>query len=440
MVQPIDYINRIPMPDIGAKAIRLGQTLGARRDKIAAEKAAQEAQQGYRADLEAAFSSGRPEDFAALIAKHPQQREALKESWDVLNEGQKEAEFRESVNIYQAMQTDPEYGISLLNDRIAAGENSGEDVSSLRMIAEVAKQNPGMATNQIALTLSSLEPEKWSKMGVERRKRELESAEKTEAEADAFKAAQAAGFFESQTVLDMQKKGMEIKNLVEDIETKKVNRKLAVLNKQLENQQGSTKNQENLLKMAKTKAEIKKLNLERDIKIKDRVAEGEAAISMIDNSMNSIDQALSYDDSVFDRIIGVADEIFFSVGEAKELDGVMDTISAQSFLTNIDKISGQLTDQDALELKRAAANLTAEGNTTASLKRNLATVKRLLQRSRERANKKYGFQNSAADTPDVEISTEEALKILERNMPGFIDTEVPAEPSVFDNNLVRPIE
>lgn len=451
MVQPIDYMSMIPQPDLGGAAIRFSSVLRQNRERDAAmakeeeaKRQAAELQAQYRQDLEAAFSSGRPQDFAALISRYPQQREALAQSWDILDQGQRENEFREGVNIYQSLKTNPDFGARVLEERITAEQNAGNDTRDLQRILAVAKQDPEMAANQIALTLSSLDPDKWSKISIERRARDLEPYERTKTAAEAQKAAIESGFFQSQLALDLEQKGWSIENLMEDVETKRQNRKLAILNNKL----GKTTD---ALAAEKLAQEIEKLKLERDIKVRDRVAEGESRIQTIDNSISTVDEALQFNRATYENIVGFFDAKTPTIGEDESrLEGIIETLQSQIFLNKVNSLKGPATDKDADELKKSINNLNLSKNDPDSLRQNVQRIQELLKQMRDSTLKQYGMPLTPIDSPRVDASMEELIKIINQEAPGFMDTIRGAQQTIQnpqsgtgtpadDGNLVREI-
>lgn len=445
MVQPIDYINRIPRPDLGGAAIQLSSVLRANKERdralaaqeeAKAQAAAQQAQ--YRSDLESAYKSKKPEDFSALIAKYPGQREALVESWKILSPSQKEKQFREGLNLYQALRTAPEFGIRMLEDRIVAEQNAGNDTRDLELMLAQAKTDPDMAIGNLSLVLSAADTEKWAGINLERRKRDLEPYDRTKAAADAQKAAIESGFLESEKALQMERDGWNIQKTIEDVETSRLNRKLAVMQK-------TAKNTTDDLKARKLEEEIRKLENDRNTKIKDRMAEGEAKIRSYDNAMSTIDDALGFEEDVFDDVTGKFDDFFGNWQEDEvELGGIIDTIRSQTFINNVEQLSGTLTDEDAKQLMISIKNIDPGQNDASSLRKNLTRIKELLSQARQVAVDQYGAPITFEDRPNIITTEEEALKTLEANIPGllqFLGTpkeEWMEQGITPDGNLVSP--
>lgn len=465
MVQPIDYMSMIPQPDLGGAAIRFSSVLRQNRERDAAlakqkeaEQKAAEIQAQYRQDLEAAFTSGKPQDFAALVSKYPQQREALATSWDILDQGQRESEFRDGVNAYQALQTNPEFGIRVIEDRITAEQNAGNDTSDLQRILAVARQNPEMAANQLAFTLSSLDPDRWSKVNAERRARDLEPYERTKSAAEAQKVSIESGFLESQLAMDLEEKGWNIRNLMEDVETKRQNRKLAVLNKQLEGEQ-------NELRRRELEQKIKDAEAQRDQAARDKVATYETVSAWSDSSLRTIDRLLQNPElpnviggvegsAYWPSRVGAAINPFADSDQRANAVSDVKAILSQSFLNNLIEMKkagatfGGLTEKEGDKLPALYQNLDpAQGET--QYREQLQQLRDGIFRYKKTLADQLGAPLTPPNTPDVQASDEELLQIIEQEAPGFMDTLRGAEQTIqnpqmnivvpSDGNLVREI-
>lgn len=412
MVQPINYMSMVPQPDISGSAARLGQQL----QRIRGERQAGEALQAYRTDLQSAFQSGKPEDFSALVAKYPQQREALAKSWDLLDTGRKETEFGEAAQLYQALQFNPQVGRQMIDERIAAMENAGEDPAKLTQIKRLAESDPQAASNYIAFTLSSVDPDKWAKMAQEQRASAAAPAELSEQQSKAKKAAVEANFAESNAVADLAKKGWDTEKIANDIEVSKQNAKIAAINAQL-------KREENALKRQELQNKIEEKKKTREDVIRSKAAEIEAARMGIDNSLTTIDRLLKNPE--LDDILGSVEGSKFypstlvgllsPIGDSdKRADALADieTIQSQAFLNNLIEAKskgatfGALTDKEGDRLIGYVRNLQTQ-QSEGQFRNNLAEIQRLLLKSRKNLSKKHGVPDTLPDRPEVVTTPEE---------------------------------
>lgn len=102
-------------------------------------KAEQQAQ--YKADQEAFLSKENKtaKDYSDWIAKYPQEREAYKESWNILNEEQKKNKFLEAQQIFTALKSGkPQIAKKLMTELQQNYQNSGQEqeAKSLEMMLQ----------------------------------------------------------------------------------------------------------------------------------------------------------------------------------------------------------------------------------------------------------------------------------------------------------------
>lgn len=177
MVAPINYLAGLPQPDI-VGSLTQGLQAGAAINQIRAQQQAAEQarvlKEQYGADLKDVFSNPTPQAFSQLIAKYPQQREAFKQSWDILSEDQKNNEFLSGAQAYNAIASgNIDVAKNLLDQRIEAAKNSGKDTKNLVAMRDAIDANPKSVQANIGLILSSADPKRWSEMTKEMREAEL---------------------------------------------------------------------------------------------------------------------------------------------------------------------------------------------------------------------------------------------------------------------------
>lgn len=178
MVAPINYLAGLPQPDIAGsltQGLQAGAAINQIRTQQQAEEQARVLKEQYSADLSGVFSNPTPQAFSQLIAKYPQQREAFKQSWDILSEDQKNNEFLSGAQAYNAIASgNIDVAKNLLDQRIEAAKNSGKDTKNLVAMRDAIDANPKSVQANIGLILSSTDPKRWSEMTKEMREAELQ--------------------------------------------------------------------------------------------------------------------------------------------------------------------------------------------------------------------------------------------------------------------------
>lgn len=407
---PTNYVGMLPQVNLGQSFSDLGDAF-AESNK---QKEAEALKAQYSQDLQNTLSNPTPQAFAALTAKYPQQREAFKQSWEMMSEGQKNNEFLAGVQAYGAINSgNPEVAKTLLDERITAAKNSGQDASKLEVMRKAMDTSPNMVASQLGLVLSSVDPEKWSKMAVEMRAAQKAPAELTEAQAKAQQAATAAKFAESNAVMDLQKKGWDITKLQEDIQINKQNAKIAAMNASLAREGNDLKKQELRIKLQEAQNA-------RDEKLNTKVADVESARSNIDNMLNTADRILKTPMGIVGAAAGPVSAKLPTLREdTADFEELVNTLASQSFLAQIPNIKGMgaLSNAEGEKLQAALQNFSIRQSPERLLE-NVREAQRLLTKGRSTLAKRYGVPETIPDTPQATPqgtagkSTDEMLREL----------------------------
>jgi hypothetical protein len=169
MVQPIQYLNAPVSPFTRlAEGLVIGQEISQVQQQNLAAQQAQQLREQYASDVQRAFDLGTPSAFAELTAKYPQQREAFKQSYELLSSDQQNNEFMAGAQAFNAIKSG-NIGAAkqLLQTRIDAAKNSGQDTTKLEAMLTGLDGNPEFVANTLGMTLSAIDPDRWSKMATE---------------------------------------------------------------------------------------------------------------------------------------------------------------------------------------------------------------------------------------------------------------------------------
>lgn len=389
MAGPYDY--NIQAPNIGAslmQGIQLGQGIRAQEDARA--KAEQ-----YSNDLQAYLAKPTAQGAAAMSVKYPQQREAYKQSWDMLNTDQKDQQFSAGTQAYSAIQNGkPDVAVGIIDQQIEAMKNSGQDPASLVEIKRAIERNPQGAAASIGLALSSLEPDRWGKIAGEMRESAMAPSKLTESQAKASKAATDAKFAESAAVQDLQKGGWEIQKLANDIGISRQNAQIAVLNAATAKEGNSLKRQELQLKLQE------KIDA-RDAKVNEKAAEVSGARATIDNMLNTADRVLQTPMDVIGSAAGpVSSRLFTASQDTADFEELVNTLSSQAFMAQIPALKGMgaLSNAEGEKLQSSLQNLSLR-QSPERLVENVKEAQRLILKSRSNLSNKFGVPDVTPDTP-----------------------------------------
>ena len=401
MVQPIDYLGALPQPSLGQsllQGLQAGAAVRAVRDERVEREKAEAQQAQFQVDLQGALDNPTARNFAALNLKYPGMSKEVRQSYDLLSEDQKQAEFGAGVQVYHALQSgNPNAALQVLDEQIAALDNGGQDSTDLKQIRRQVETDPQRALGFTGLILSSTDPERWSKIAGEQREAAKAPAELTEAQAKAHKAAIDARFAESKAAQDLEKGGWQIAKLQNDIGIARQNAQIAALNANLNREQNDLKRQELQVKLDEKTAK-------RDADLRQKTSEVESGRATIDNFLNTADKVLKTPAGVVDSATGTISSVLPTISEdVADFEETLKTLSSQAFLSQVPAMKGlgALTEAEGRKLEASLANLSLR-QSPQKLLENVREAQRLMLKARSTLGDKYGVPDVIPDRPALE--------------------------------------
>lgn len=400
---PIDYT--IQQPDLAGSllgGIQGAQQLRASQDAVEARDAALAKQKQFTADLESYTANPTFRSASAMIAKYPEFQKSLSSSFDVYDKGQKEEIFKTGTRAISAINNGrPDVARKLLEDRIAATENSGGDTTDLKNLLSQFDNNPDGVASGLGLTMSALNPEGWSKIASELRAESMAPAELSLAQSKANKAATDAKFAESAAVQDLQKGGWEIQKLANDITISKLNSQIAAMNAQTARQGNDLKGQSNNLKFQELQLKIQDKMAERDAKVGEKVNSVQSGRATIDNFLNTADKVVNTPVGVVKDATGTISSRLPTVDQdVADFEETLKTLGSQAFLSQVPSMKGlgALTEAEGKKLESSLANLSLR-QSPEKLIENVKEAQRLMLKARSTLSDRYGVPDVVPDTP-----------------------------------------
>lgn len=396
-LDPINYLGMIQQGVGGGigEAITSGLRTGAAIQEFRAQRNQADQAAQYAADVQAAFNSGDARAFAALSAKYPQQREAFKQSWEMLNKDQQDQEFGTGVQVWNALGSGrADVAKSLLDQHITALKNAGDDTTDLENIKRSIDADPRQARNMIGLSLSAIDPDRWGKIATEQRSAESAPFELSEKAAKAQKAAVDAKFAESKAVQDLSKGGWEIQKLANDISIARENSRIAAANAKMTREIDDLKRRE-------LRAKLDGMERERDQKISEKTAEISSARSSIDNMLNTADRILNTPIDIIESAAGpVSSKILTVSSDTADLEELVNTLGSQAFMAQIPNLKGMgaLSNAEGEKLQSSLQNLSLR-QSPKRLVENIQESQRLILKARQNLSDKYGVPDTIPDRP-----------------------------------------
>lgn len=409
MPQPFDYSIRAEQPNI-MQGIMQGVQLAGILDQRDQMRIQQEQAQQMQRDLGALGLNPSPSAIAAMMVKYPQLAEKFKPSLEALTAQQKESRLSQASSVYAAVQSGrTDIAKDLLEKQALAFENSGdkEGAGGARTMLQLLDSPEGVNTflgSAGTYLAAAMGPDKFaeafSKLGMERRAEALAPEEQKKLRAEAQSAATKAKFAESETVLDLEQKGWNIRKLQEDIKINRENSRIAAMNASLAREANAIKREELQLKLQEAKDN-------RERVVRERVAEYSGAVGTLDNMLSTTQQIMnvwSQDPDTVKAATGPMDTrtptLLTATANFEEL---INTLGSQAFLAQVGQMRGlgALTESEGKKLQAGLQNLSLRQGPE-QLMRNVKEIQRIMIKGRENLALKYGVPQAPSDlAPDV---------------------------------------
>jgi hypothetical protein len=427
---PIDYTaGQTSSADL-MRSLQGGVQLGAGIQAVQQQQAQQQAaiQQAaqYKTDIASAYANPTPQAFAALALKYPQQREAVKQAWDGLSEGDRKAEGDTMAQAYSALLAGrKDIAQQVVQSQIDARKNSGLDTSHYDTALKMLDGDEKQALGALGFTLSHINDPKafatqFGALRNDQRSDQLQGdlVRKGAADADtavagvdsakskAITDGVAAKYADQNALLDYEKKGWDIKALQSDIQYKRDQTRIETMKVALAKQDNALKRQELSLK-------IQDAQTARDDKLRTKVSDAESAAGSIDNMLNNIDRILAVAEEKKDgkptgrgtallrAAAGPLDSRLPTMqGDVADLESLVETLGSQAFLSQIPNIKGMgsLSNAEGEKLQSAFQNFSLK-QSDGQIIANLREAQRLLKTGRGTISKRYGVPLGEPNTP-----------------------------------------
>lgn len=405
MVQPVNYMAAMPQIDLSQSFTGLGKALGEYgdyREKQKKDQAADELKAQYANDVSAYFAKPSASGLAQLTAKYPGQREAFKDIGDRMTAEQKAVELPVMAQAFYAITSGkPEAAKQLVDQQIEGMKNGGLDVTKLQMLRSRLDDDPAQVAGLVGLIGSSIDPDAWGKMMGEKRAQELQpslvrkgAAEAGAAESEATAKAVKAKFAESDAVLDLEKKGWDIKKIKEDIDINKQNSRIAAMNAALAREGNALKRQELQLKMDEAIAA-------RDEKVRGKVAEATTAINAVNSTAGVFNDILSDEDTLRASVGTSAWRGSIPGTKTRSMAGKLEQLQNMMTVENLGLLKGAMSDNDIKFLRNISTNMDRYQDEDSFLS-EMKRVGKNLAKAQDQIAKKYGAPIESFDQPSTQ--------------------------------------
>lgn len=370
-------------------------------------------------------------DYIAMQTKYPSIAEHYSKVVDQFNDEQRRVNSDKMLNLYSAINSgmiDEAKALLQQNKEAALNSNDPQGAKGAEIMLKQLELNPEALKTSAGMFLAKSMGEdqfvdSLTKMNADARARGMQPELLKEQKSKAAKAAIEADFAESQAAADLEQKRWNISKMANDIEISKANAEVAKLNRKAANVKDE-------LAREKLELEIEEKKTERDRKVREKAALVQNKRSIIDNLLSTITEVENLndknpgliDDSVGalegDGFIGKLSRAVqpFDIQEITNFRNKMNSINSQIFLTQAEKMKGlgALTETEGAKLLAALDSIELT-NDRETLIKGLATVKRLMMKSRASLVDEFGVPETVIDDPNKQVFQDDVMGALERN-------------------------
>ena len=407
MAGPLDYSIDVQSPFQAAlQGFQGGFAIREAQTKQAQQQAAldqQRQQQELLTNL-ARKPNASADDYAAAITQIPSLSEHLTRAWTMKNSAQQQSHASDLLKWGAAVKSgSPDVAVKQMMERAdamdaASGGQPTPESQAMRTNARALEANPQLGLGQIQALLAANPQGKQaadalSAFGSEQRAAEKAPTELAKAQADAKTAAVKAKYAESDAMMDLDKKGWDIRKIGADIDIAKQNSRIAAMNASISRESNDLKRQELGLKVQEARQKL-------DDKVREKVATAEAGASSIDNMLNTVER-IKKNPSLNDVLGAIEGQLPALVSdESSDAIALIDTLGSQAFLAQIPNIKGMgaLSNAEGEKLQSALTNLSRK-QSEKQFRANLDEASRLLNKGRDSLSKSTGVPLGKPDTP-----------------------------------------
>lgn len=419
MAEPINFRRDVASPFASAiQGYQLGMGLRQAEAKATFEQQARQFELQRQQKLSEAFQRlQRPdasgEDYRnAMILSDKDTAQTLQKAFEMRTTEQNEAALKKMSPVLFALRVGKkEDAINLLNQEIEANRNSNnpqvaDALGRYVQILETGGPEAADIVREAWMGEMSFIPgadkviKNINDVSEGFAKEQRRPFELIEAKSNAEKAAIDARFAESNAVMDLEKKGWDIKKLQNDMAIANQNARIAAINADISRETNALKRQELQMKLDQAERE-------RDEKVRTKVADLETASGNIDNMLNTADRILKTPKSVIGSAAGpISSRVLTVSQDTADFEELVTTLGSQAFLAQIPNIKGMgaLSNAEGEKLTAALQNFSLR-QSPERLVENVREAQRLLLKARKNIAERSGLPQTPQDRPASAAST-----------------------------------
>lgn len=429
-MQPFDYTIKQADPNqmiMGGlqNASAIMQVQNAQRESEAkVQLAQQQANDLQRKQEEAAMKQRRFSEVAQnptssavrrLMVEFPELSEQFNRAVTSLSTAEKESLISTGSGVLFALEKGKnDIALNLIDRDLDAARNSGDEsrVWNLENIKDSIQASPEGARFALkGVLMSAMGGKEYAdsmkSLGEEERAQAEAPAKLSRMQAEAEKAAVDARFAESGAVIDLERKGWDIKKIQSDMQIAKMNSQIAAMNAQTSRMSAGAASQSNQIK-------LQELIDKRDSTVREKAAELESTRANIDNFLDTADRILQTPMGVVGSAAGpISSKMPTLTQSTADFEALVETLGNQVTMSRIGEMKGVLSDSDMKILRGSIQSLSLT-QSPERLMKNVQESQRLMLKARKTAADKFGLPDSVPDTPSAAPSGNDIEALLRK--------------------------
>lgn len=312
-------------------------------------------------------------DYADYAMRNPQQADAAKQAFTLLDEQRQKQTLSTASQVYSALQTGrPDLAKQILEQQKAALANGGNpgDAQANETLLKVVEGNPDQALHMAGTFLASaMGPKNFAAVfeGLSKEARENQLAPVKQQQAELSLA-------DTRSKIDTRAADTEIKRA--DTQIKALTANIA--------------KESNDIKRADLQQKLDAATIKRDQAARDKAAGTESTISTIDNAIDTIAKLETAPGLA--GAVGVRGAIPNVPGsDASNAAALIEQLQSQTFLGAVSAMKGMgaLSDAEGAKINSSVASLNTKQDEK-QFRAQLASIKSIFEKGRERAAKQAG--------------------------------------------------
>lgn len=388
-----------------------------RQREMEVQKQAQARAQQQQSDLAEVMKNPTLKAVQNITLKYPELGKMMENQINSLTSSEKDATIQRDLPLFMALKNGkPEVARSMIERHLESAKNSGDEAAIFEAenALDVLNINPNAMIFSLNGKLSAAMGGKnfadaTSTFDKNEREQQLQplQAAKLEAEtrktgSEADKAAVVAKFAESDAVMELEKKGWDIKAIQNDMQVKRQNVAIASMNARTS---ASNAAQSNSLKAQENQIKLAELMQKRDDTVREKVYAVEEARSAFDSVLTTTDRILATPIGVIESATGpISSRIPTLSSDTADFEALVEGFDAQAFVSQVQKMKGSglggLSNAEGGQLTKALQNLSLK-QSAKQLVQNVKEVQRIVLKSRTALAGKYGVPDTVPDTPNA---------------------------------------